>query len=377
MRLIIILLFCVCLLLLLEKPLKKHSTVFYVGAVLLAVSGYLAQTRMQPGMGKTILSDYLTSGTLPAALFVIVMYAPVLPKKSRIFRCAMSCRGELAILASLLGLTHMAYYGHAWDKKTAQAGGMKSGTDFVFAGIFLLLVLLLIPLTVTSFKRIRRRMNGKRWKKLQRWSYLFYGLLYLHVAMAVYPKAAAGNVAYLADFCCYTAIFGIYAALRVGKYLEKKKKQAYCPAVWSMLVILLMLGSFSLSYGTAKNGKAKEQAEETAETAEEQETDLTSEEQTGNKAVYADGTWEGEGTGLNGPIRVSVTVENGSMTEIKILERTDDDPYFTDARVEIVPKILEQQSADVDGVTGATFSSEGILEAVEEALKLAAEENEV
>ena len=374
MRLIIMILFCAGLLLLLEKPLKKHSTVFYIAAVLMAAAGYLVQTRLQPGIVRTILADYLTSGTLPAALFVLVMYAAVLPRKSRLFRCAMSCRGELAILASLLGLTHMVYYGHAMGQKTARAGIMASGMELVTAGVILLLVLLLVPLTVTSFKRIRRKMNGKRWKKLQRWSYLFYGLLYLHAAMAIYPRAVAGNPRYLADFCCYTAVFGIYAVLRVEKLLEKKKKQAYCAAVWSLLVVLLMLGSFSLSYGTAKHVTVEEQTEVRSEMkTEEKEVSSESDDKTEPASEYADGTWEGEGLGLNGPVRAALTVEDGRITEIKILERTDDDPYFTDARVELVPKILEQQSADVDTVSGATFSSEGILEAVEEALKHAVE----
>ena len=193
--------------------------------------------------------------------------------------------------------------------------------------------------------------------------------------MAIYSRAVAGNPRYLADFCCYTAVFGIYAVLRVEKLLEKKKKQAYCAAVWSLLVVLLMLGSFSLSYGTAKHVTVEEQTEVRSEMkTEEKEVSSESDDKTEPASEYADGTWEGEGMGLNGPVRAAVTLEDGRITEIKILERTDDDPYFTDARVELVPKILEQQSADVDTVSGATFSSEGILEAVEEALKLAVEE---
>ncbi|MGN8630837.1 FMN-binding protein [Blautia sp. HCP3S3_G3] len=70
-------------------------------------------------------------------------------------------------------------------------------------------------------------------------------------------------------------------------------------------------------------------------------------------------------------MKVSVVVEDGMIAEVKILERVDDDPYFTDARTVLVPAILEKQSADVDTVSGATFSSEGILEAADDALKQA------
>ena len=240
------LLFSTVMLLLLEKVLKKHSMAFYCGAVLVSAAGYFAQTKLYPGMARTILSDYLTSGTLSAALFIIVMYAAVFPKKSRIFRCAMLLRGETAILASLLGLVHIVYYGHSMGKRAGAVQG-KSAGEIITMTAALLLVLLLIPLTVTSFKRIRRKMNARRWKKLQRWSYLFYGLLYLHIAAALYSGAVSGDRKRLADFCCYTALFGIYTALRLGKYLEKKKKQELCPAVWALLVILLMAGSFGFS----------------------------------------------------------------------------------------------------------------------------------
>ena len=92
---------CVCVLMLLEKPLKKHSGAFYFAAVIMALAGCLAQIKMQPGIVRTILTDYVSSGTLPAALFILVMSASSLPKDSRIFRCMMSLRGEMAILGSI------------------------------------------------------------------------------------------------------------------------------------------------------------------------------------------------------------------------------------------------------------------------------------
>ena len=106
------LLLCVCVLMLLEKPIKKHSGAFYFAAVVMA----LAQIKMQPGIVRTILTDYVSSGTLPAALFILVMSASSFPKDSRIFRCMMSLRGEMAILASIFCLTHIANCGQAMRK---------------------------------------------------------------------------------------------------------------------------------------------------------------------------------------------------------------------------------------------------------------------
>lgn len=64
----------------------------------------------------TILTDYVSSGTLPAALFILVMSASSFPKDSRIFRCMMSLRGEMAILASVFCLTHVANCGQSMRK---------------------------------------------------------------------------------------------------------------------------------------------------------------------------------------------------------------------------------------------------------------------
>ena len=357
------------LLLILEKSLKKNTAVFYCATLFLSWMGYVLQTKLPPGNIRTIVSDYLTSGIIPAALFVIVMYARVLPKKSRIFRCTMSLRGEIAILAAIFALTHIVYYGHFIGKRTGTMQEI-SIKELVTLAVAALLILLLVPLTITSFKRIRRKMNGKRWKKLQSWSYLFYGLLYLHIAIALYPGAVSGDRGKLADLCCYTVIFGIYLALRMGKYLEKKKKQEYSTAVWVILVTFLMACSFSFnSRMVMKTGAGVN----TTDTSEEESKENAAEDIEDSAGGYADGTWEGEGMGLNGPVRAAVVVEDGEIKEVKILERSDDDPYFTDARKVIVPEILEQQTADVDGVSGATFSSEGILEAVKEALTFAAE----
>jgi len=82
-----------------------------------------------------------------------------------------------------------------------------------------------------------------------------------------------------------------------------------------------------------------------------------------------DGTYEGVGEGLFGPIRVSVTVQGGRITEVKVLEHSDSEG-ISDPAISGIPKaIVENQRLDVDAVSGATFTSKGIIEAVKDALK--------
>ena len=82
----------------------------------------------------------------------------------------------------------------------------------------------------------------------------------------------------------------------------------------------------------------------------------------------ADGTYTGSGTGLRGTTEVSVTVENGQITDITVLSYQDDQEFFEKASSTVIEEVLSEQSIEVSTVSGATFSSNGILEAVADAL---------
>lgn len=89
------------------------------------------------------------------------------------------------------------------------------------------------------------------------------------------------------------------------------------------------------------------------------------------KGTYPDGRWEGGAKGFGGMITVLVTVENGTISEIEITSADGEDKAYLSMAEDIIPKIIEAQSADVDTVSGAMFSSTGIRDAVSEALKQA------
>ena len=85
--------------------------------------------------------------------------------------------------------------------------------------------------------------------------------------------------------------------------------------------------------------------------------------------LYADGVFLGEADGFIGPIRVSVSVENGVIKAIKVLATSDTQALFAMARDSIVPEVVRAGStAGVDTVSGATYSSQGLLNAIDNAL---------
>ncbi len=85
---------------------------------------------------------------------------------------------------------------------------------------------------------------------------------------------------------------------------------------------------------------------------------------------YKDGTYTGSATGFGGDIKVEIKVENDVITSLEVLDHSgEDDAYFNTASA-VIDTILKNGSTDgVDTVSGATFSSTGIIGAVNAALE--------
>ena len=106
-------------------------------------------------------------------------------------------------------------------------------------------------------------------------------------------------------------------------------------------------------------------ASNTADTAASEAAEAEAEGQ------YVDGTYDGEADGFGGTIAVEVTVEGGQITDLAITSADGEDSAYLSNAEAIIPKIIEAQSADVDTISGATFSSTGIRNAAQEAIEKA------
>ncbi|MGN0291096.1 MAG: FMN-binding protein [Lachnospiraceae bacterium] len=99
------------------------------------------------------------------------------------------------------------------------------------------------------------------------------------------------------------------------------------------------------------------------------------EEQTTKEGNYTDGIYQGTGTGYKGDVTVEVQVKNHQITTIEVLSYVDDKMFFKRAK-KLIDTIIEQQTWEVDAVSGATYSSRGIKEAVQNALTGSTEKSE-
>jgi uncharacterized protein with FMN-binding domain len=88
---------------------------------------------------------------------------------------------------------------------------------------------------------------------------------------------------------------------------------------------------------------------------------------------YKDGTYTGTGKGYRGgATKISVAIKNGVITGIKTLSTEDTPDFYQRADSMVTNEIVSAQSVSVDTVSGATFSSRGIISAVQDALTQAA-----
>lgn len=111
----------------------------------------------------------------------------------------------------------------------------------------------------------------------------------------------------------------------------------------------------------AAQSEAKDKSKET-DSAESEEGSDDSEN------VYKDGTYTGSAQGFGGAITVQVTLANAEITDIQVTGAPGEDSAYLSQAEGVISSIISAQSTDVDTVSGATFSSTGIINAVVDAL---------
>lgn len=420
------------------KAIRKHPAPFYAAAAVLSIgTAILANTRIpMPAFVQQNITALFTKGILAAAFWAVIMWTGALPNSSPFMKKLMPQRGQLSIFAAILTLGHAVGLGIAmlprWIMK-ADAGNLL---------ICIALMLIMLPLTVISVQKIRRKMQAKTWKSIQRLAYIFYALIPIHIIVLNIAKARNGKKDVLLNLILYLAVFLAYAVCRIGKWYQVKKKPERLIGlkIASLGAFLAGMTVFAAAAFPqkqpetvqTKNAEVHEESVQTQSAAtaaatattvqssgtvttslthstEPERTDLTTEttaaeettgidepseqiendepaEQTEPPAeeaapeeteppapvrIYQDGTFTASAYGYDGNITVHVTIQDDIITDITAETDESDNSYFMDAKNAVIPAIIQNQSADVDACSGATYSSNGIMAAVRVALESA------
>ena len=353
------------------SAIKKHAPVFYVGAALLALTTiavtWSGADASFPGWMSNYVWPLLSHGAFASALFIIVMYMGALPNGTKAIKRLMPIRAELSIMASLLVLGHNIAYGRTYFVRLFTDTSKMSTTQMLAAICSLIMIAIMLPLMITSFKAVRKKMKPKSWKKLQRSAYVFYGLIYVHTMLLYVPIVQAGRSIYIVNVIVYSLIFISYAGMRIRKELLKKKRGASCilPVAAVVCVAACVLGCIPWSALSPTEEPAVPAA-----SVDNAEGNSDGKAYAASEVHYADGTHIGTGEGYNGTITVAVRIADGQITGVTVVSTSDDSSYWQSATA-IIDEVVEKQSADVDSVSGATYSSKGLKEAISNALATA------
>ncbi len=209
--LIILLVTCVAVFVL-AKPIARFPLAFYVLSIVLVIALFAGSAGYLGTYWKPLII-LLQRCMLPLALFTIVMFIGAFSKSSWVGKKLRPIRAELSIIACLLCLGHVCQYLTPYLSRALE-GSMSASMATSFA-ISMGLLVLLVVLGITSFGFVKKHMSTALWKNVQRFAYLFFGLIYLHLIFMIAPAALHGGKQAILSVVIYSTIFLAYAIARL------------------------------------------------------------------------------------------------------------------------------------------------------------------
>ena len=209
--------------------IKKYCKEIYLVASVISLMSIIHAIYILNGYSISyvpVLKQFMRaidSGALGGAFFILVMYMGVFDMKYPISKRLRMNRGELSIIACIFTIPHNIHYFFAFllnSKTIIQMSGIPLWTNLMMfsAGIFAIGIML--PLFVTSFRLIRKKMTGKKWKSLQEFAYIFYAMVFVQVLM-VYISRPSSLIRNL-NLIFYCLVFVTYTIFKLKILIDKR-----------------------------------------------------------------------------------------------------------------------------------------------------------
>lgn len=144
------------------KPILKYKLILYT-----LVWGLVAISLLEKA--PTFLLPFF-KGYVGFSFFYVVMIAGALPAHWKLTKVLKAIRAPYSVVGFIVLLVHPLHYANEVFSQTR---------DTPWFGLLALIVM--IPLFVTSYMVIRKKMKPKSWKNLQKWAYLSYAALFVHL----------------------------------------------------------------------------------------------------------------------------------------------------------------------------------------------------
>ena len=150
-----------------------------------------------------------------------------------------------------------------------------------------------------------------------------------------------------------------------------KRYQNFLLRAANLLLILAVLWHYQ-QVAVVRTAAAAERQQKIDEVEAYNASILQAEQEAEAEPGLQDGTYEGSAFGFGDLITVSVTIQGGRMTDISVLDASGEDRPYYNQSLPLLDQMLSSQSTEVDTVSGATLTSEGLIGAVADALGKAA-----
>lgn len=181
--------------------IRKHNLKLYIGFTIITILAFAFD-------GKFPLSEPFTQGFLGLSLLYTVMFTGALKKKTKLHIKLMSVRKEYSILGFIILSAHATKYFVQF---------LQGDIPIEWFGVITFVIM--IPLFITSFMVIRKKFTFTTWKKIQRFAYIAYILMFVHLLLVFTTKQ---------NLIGFVLMFSVYFILKTKKevlaYSKKKEK---------------------------------------------------------------------------------------------------------------------------------------------------------
>lgn len=185
-----------------NRWIHKHNTWVLLGGLLLSLILIFIEI--------SVLSLLINSGHLSLGIFMLVMFAGVFKKSWTVYKKILLVRGDLAILGFIFLIPH------GIERLSLALSGYQS-TGLVAA-------IIMIPLTLSSFMIIRKKIRPDRWKKLHKLAYIAYLMIYIHIGFKIFLNPLNFYIIINESSILFHILFIAYFILFVNKKIISHKK---------------------------------------------------------------------------------------------------------------------------------------------------------
>lgn len=178
-----------------NRWIHKHNVWFFIVAFILSLLVIFIEI--------PFFSLVIDKGHLSLGIFLLVMFAGVFKRKWMIYKKLLLVRGDLAILGFIFLIPHGVH-----RLSLALSGYQSTG---------LIAAIIMIPLTISSFMFIRKKIRPDRWKKLHKLAYITYLMIYIHLGFDININPSNFYIYFGANSIFYHLLFLCYIVLKIER----------------------------------------------------------------------------------------------------------------------------------------------------------------